>query len=211
MYIFSNMSKKKEKSVLQVEMENELSRASGDSGSALGPELKSFFDDMLRQQASQHSQLINVIKDNTETSSQAVLTAVQEAFIPAQPPSGPANTTPDLFTPAEDPFVELEDCSSAEEDYDFEGWQNPSGKISSEVNKYYFFEVMTIFCIIIFTYEICYINDPQILSQYLLLRKPQRILELPILFQILMTWMTGCSKLITNSQTGTLLMRSWPG
>ena len=84
------------------------------------------------------------------------MTAVQEAFLPAQPTSGPANTTPDLFTPAEDPFVELEDCSSAEEEYDFEGWQNPSGKISSQVNKYYIFEVMTIFCIIIFTYEFCY-------------------------------------------------------
>ena len=67
---------------------------------------------MLRQQATQHSQLINVIKDNTETSSQAVLTAVQEAFLPVQPTTGPATPiTQGIFNPAEDPSVELEDCS----------------------------------------------------------------------------------------------------
>ena len=122
------MSKKKEKSVLQVEVEQELSRASSDMGPPWAPDLKNLFEDMLRQQAHQHSQLLSVIKDNTESSSQAVLTAVQDAF--QVQPTGPA-TAPELFNPPEDPFVELEDCSSDEE-HDFEGWLNPSGKVSSQ-------------------------------------------------------------------------------
>lgn len=124
------MSKKKEKSVLQVEVEEELSRASGDTGPPWAPELKNLFENMLSQQAHQHSQLLSVIKDNTESSSQAVLTAVQDAFQPVQP-TGPA-TAPELFNPTEDPFVELEDCSSGDEECDFEGWLNPSGKVSSQ-------------------------------------------------------------------------------
>ena len=124
------MSKKKEKSILQVEVEQELSRASasGDTGTPCAPDLKSFLEDMLRQQAHQHSQLLSAMKDNTESSSQAVLSAVQDVL--QVQPTGPV-TASELFNPQEDPFVELEDCSSDEE-HDFEGWPNPSGKVSSQ-------------------------------------------------------------------------------
>lgn len=44
-----------------------------------------------------------------------------------QPTTGPATPiAQELFTPSEDPFVELEDCSSGDEECDFEGWLTPS-------------------------------------------------------------------------------------
>ena len=122
------MSKKKEKSIAQ-EVEEELARLSPEeaSGSDGSKSVKSFFEEMLRQQAVQNASILKSMHDT----SHSMVAAVKEAV--AKKPAPPV-IDGSLYDPgAPNPLDTIEDASS-EEEADFEGWDfAPSGKVADTV------------------------------------------------------------------------------
>ena len=83
---FTVMSKKKEKSIVQMEVEEELASAAKELEGGFPPaskvqkpdqhDIKDLFSEMIRQQAITNSQIVKSLQD-TQKSGQAVVSAVQ--------------------------------------------------------------------------------------------------------------------------------------
>ena len=132
------MSSKKKDKVLQQEVVEELDRLSGcePSSPAKDSSLKNLFGDMMRQQAQQHSQMLQTLKsinDSSQSSCQAMVHAVQER-VKSVPEKSPSPVPSDLYSP-QDPITceDQEEEASSDEEQDFEGWEfTPSGKVSDK-------------------------------------------------------------------------------
>ena len=130
------MSKKKEKSIVQMEVEEELASAAKEleEGSPPAnkaqkldqPDIKDLFSEMIRQQAITNSQIVKSLQD-TQKSGQAVVSAVQSLqHQQASTARNPLPANPNLIQLDESPESEDGDISTDEgEDYEFEGWDIP--------------------------------------------------------------------------------------
>ena len=140
-------AKKKEKSVVQMEVEDELARAAKELEAGLPPasssaqkpdqsDFKDLFTEMLRQQALTNSQIVKSLQD-TQKSGQAVVSAVQSlqqaTLVNKTPmPANPnANANPNIIQLDESPGESEGYLSSDDEDYDFEGWDIPASQPSA--------------------------------------------------------------------------------
>ena len=118
------MSKKKEKSVSLRDLEGEIIRLESPETEP-GPEpsgLTNFFGDLLKQQFQQHAELLQALSTSSQSTKEAIVTAVKDSLKPEQQPAPRAahTVTPTGLFDSEGPLVQ-EGAYSSDEEGDFHG------------------------------------------------------------------------------------------